>query len=383
MELNKKTTLAEILDTVKDLLSFRTVDGRQTEMEKAKSYILDFFKGSSVHIKEYDFNGYPALVLTGRDTNKPRFFLQGHIDVVEGSDDQFRPRQEGEYLYGRGSVDMKTFDAIAMHLLRDLSAGDEYVDLGIMLTSDEETGSQNGAQKLAAMGYRPDILINGDGGYNHAIIHAEKGILKMKLSAHSEPGRHPYPWDGQNAFDIMALAYKAIAEMFPGHLMATNEDNWYTTFSSYDIRVENEPSFAPHYAEMKINIYFTDDLTTDELCEKIKHKVNKVSLEKISASERVYLSPESAYVLRFRELMQKNFGRDIVVRSENGSSDARFFTGLDIPILIVKVVGEDHHGPNERMHIPSIIPLYNTLKDFVHEYAKKPENQKIREAIHA
>ncbi len=367
-----------ILETINDLIRFRTVEGQFDVFEKTVKYVYDFFHGSDLHIEQFRFNRFPALVITQNKTRTPHFFLQGHLDVVQGKDEQFVPRLQEGKLYGRGSVDMKGFDAVAMHILRDLSMAGTDLDAGLMLTFDEEIGGANGAAKLAEMGFLPRILINGDGGYNYAVIHAEKGILKIKLSTHSASGRHPYPWDGQNAFDLLVRDYRRIMHLFEEQKLATEDNNWYTTYSSYDIRVENEPSFAPHYAEMKINIYFTEDVPADEMFQRIRKVVRFAQLEKISASERVFLPQNDPHVIAMRDLMQKHFGRPIEIRAENGSSDARFFTNKGIPIIIVKMAGEDHHGPNEHLYVRDILPMYHSVKDFMKMFALQ-ESEKHNE----
>ena len=360
-----------VLNTVKDLIRFRTVNGRENEMKNAVKYIKRFFEDVPVFINEHSFDSCPALVITTKDTKNPKIFLQGHVDVVDGEDAQFQPIIKADRLYGRGSVDMKAFDALAMHLVWDAALNHPDLDLGLMLTFDEEIGGQKGAAKLAEMGYSPDILINGDGGYNHAVIHAEKGILKIKLCASSNSGRHPYPWEGENAFDILVREYQKIRELFPGQALATDTDNWYTTCSSYDIKVKNDSFSAPHYAEMKINIYFTDNLTADQLYNKIQRTIKQVEISKITESERVYLPADNRHVLEFQQIMQENFEQPIVIRSENGSSDARYYTNMNIPILIVKAVGEGHHTAQEYLHIPSLKPLYQSLETFIQRHAGK------------
>ena len=357
-----------ILNTLQDLIRLRTVDGRFDEFEKAVRYVEAFFVGTPLSVEKKYFNKYPALIISRNKSKHPFFFLQGHLDVVDGAEHQFQPVIKGDALFGRGSVDMKGFDAIAMHLLKDLATQEPAIDAGMMLTFDEEIGGANGAKKLAEAGYLPKILINGDGGYNYAVIHAEKGILKIKLSTQSESGRHPYPWDGQNAFDLLVRDYRQIMHTFEEQKLATEDNNWFTTYSSYDIKVENEPSFAPHYAEMKINIYFTEDVTADEMFEKIRKIVRFAKVEKLTASERVYLPPDDEHVLTMRDLMQTYFQHPIEIRAENGSSDARFFTNKGIPIVIVKVLGENHHGPDEHLYIPGIMPMYRSLRAFLQTY---------------
>ncbi len=360
-----KDKLSELLDIVSTLIRFRTTDDNRAEFQNCINYIESFLEGSTVIIKKHVFNGYPALILTTRPTTRPHIFLQGHLDVVKGSDEQFVPRIEGDKLFGRGSVDMKGFDAIGLLLLRELAESHPEIDIGMMLTFDEEIGGKNGAAKLAQSGYGANIIINGDGGYNHAVIFAEKGILKVRIRAKAIPGRHPYPWQGENAFDVLIRNYQNIISLFPDHWKATQEDNWYSTYSVYDVNVENNLHSPPHLAEMKMNFYFTEPVSVAELFEKIKIHTRDVTIEQISGSERVYLNPRDPYILQMRDIMKKHFGRKISIRSENGSSDARYFTNQNVPILIVKTVGEDHHGPAEHLHIPSLLPLYNSLKEFI------------------
>ncbi len=372
--------LDAILQTISDLIQFRTVDGQFDTFENVVQYVQNFFADSNLFINVLRFNRYPALVITQNPTKNPQFFLQGHLDVVDGSPEQFVPKIHDNKLYGRGSVDMKGFDAVAMHLLRDFALSQKNVNAGLMLTFDEEIGGANGAEQLAKMGYLPKILINGDGGYNYAVIHAEKGILKIKISTQSESGRHPYPWDGQNAFDLLVRDYRKIMNLFEEQRLATENNNWFTTYSSYDVIVKNEPSFAPHYAEMKVNIYFTENVSAEEMFQRIKQVVQFGKVEKISASERVYLQKNDRHVLAMRKIMQQNFGRNIEVRTENGSSDARFFTNHDIPIIIVKMPGQDHHGPNEHLYVQDIMPMYYSLKEFIEKFAKQ-ESKKQNELL--
>ena len=189
----------------------------------------------------------------------------------------------------------------------------------------------------------------------------------MKVEA--EPGRHPYPWDGENAFDLFVEDYRRITKLFPESKFATDADNWHTTYSIYDIKVFNDEFYPPKKVTAKMNIYFADDITSSALCKKIKDAVRHVSIEKFTASERVFVNPDYFHIQRLRQIMTENFGREIILKTENGSSDARFYANKGIPIVIVKMVGEDHHGANEHILISQILPMYNSVKDFVYEFS--------------
>ena len=365
MPLNDTYLQEELLRLTETLIRFRTVDGNDSAMQQAARFVKEYFKNIPVKIEEFNFNGYPALVITTKDTRTPKIFFQGHLDVVDGKAEQFESFQDADKLYGRGSVDMKGFDALSMHLLRQMAIQHPEADLGLMLTFDEEIGSPNGASQLAEAGFVPQLLINGDGGYNDAVIHAEKGILKIKLIAQTTAGRHPFPWEGDNAFDRLLSVYEKIKARFPMHPQASDLNNWFTTYSAYDIQIKNNESTMPHYAEMKVNIYFTEDIAAGALFDQLTELCDEVQIQKLTVSERVYLPADDEHVLRFRSILEKQYGRPVVVRSENGSSDARFYAHKYIPILIVKVVGEGHHTENEYLHIPSFVPLYHALEEFV------------------
>ena len=363
--------LEEVVGLLCELVRFRSTADRPDQLEALANFVEDYAREAPLHVRRYRFGDKPALVLTTRDTTEPTLFYQGHLDVVDGEDEQFEPKIVGDRLYGRGTVDMKGFVALILHLLKRKALEGSGLDVGAMLTFDEEIGGENGAARLAELGWRSKILLNGDGGYNFALTYAEKGILKFKMAVRTQPGRHPYPWQGQNAFDLLIRNYNRVVALFPEQDVATDTDNWYTTFSSYDVRVENGALSAPHYAELKMNVYFTKPWTAEECFRRIRNVVDdRVELTLLSKSARVYVNPDNPVFRQMQAILEKHFGRPFPARAENGSSDARFFTGKGIDILILKLVGEGHHTSNEYVHIPSILPMYRAVEEFTERFAR-------------
>ena len=361
----------EVLDLLQTMVRFRSTAGRGEELTALADFVEGYVRETPLHVRRYQFADKPALVLTTRDTEAPTLFYQGHLDVVDGEDAQFEPRLVGDRLYGRGTVDMKGFVALILHLMKRKVLEGTDLDVGAMLTFDEEIGGENGAKRLAELGWRSEILLNGDGGYNFALTYAEKGILKFKMAVRTQPGRHPYPWQGQNAFDLLIRNYNRVVALFPEQDVATDTDNWYTTFSSYDVRVENGALSAPHYAELKMNVYFTKPWTADECFRRIQKVLDdRVELTLLSKSERVYVDPHDPVFRNMQEILEKHFGRPFPARAENGSSDARFFTDRCPHIVILKMVGEGHHTAEEYIHVPSILPMYRAIEEFTERFAR-------------
>ncbi len=369
----------ELLELIKKMISFKTTPKNFTEFKKTVNFVKSYFSDSGVVINEHSFNGFPALFIAARETKRPKLLFQGHLDVVNGKDEQFTPLIEGNKLYGRGSVDMKSFVALAMKFVKD----NPDLDVGLIITFDEEIGSENGAEKMAELGYSAELLFNGDGGYNYSVIYGEKGILKFRMKTEANPDRHPYPWKGKNAFDLFVDDYKKLDKLFSENGSATDEDNWHTTYAVYDVKVHNKEFYTPDLAEAKITIYFTEDITTDELIEKIKDEFNYSEITPFVKSERVFINPDSPYALELKEIMEKNFGREIALRTENGSSDARFYANAGVPIVIVKMVGEDHHGDNEHILIDKILPMYKSMEEFALGYLSKENKEELSYAKEA
>jgi acetylornithine deacetylase/succinyl-diaminopimelate desuccinylase-like protein len=130
--------------------------------------------------------------------------LLSHSDVVpakrgewESDIDPFTATVRGDYLYGRGTLDLKGL-GIA-HLMTLLLLSRQKVplrrDVVLLIVADEETGGQFGAEWLLRQ--RPELfdteVVLGEGGYSprgllpgmgtiHAISVAEKGYLELELS---------------------------------------------------------------------------------------------------------------------------------------------------------------------------------------------------------
>ncbi len=152
------------------------------------------------------------------------------------------------------------------------------------------------AQKNGGAGYTGDLIINGDAGYNHAIIFGEKGILKITLKVEATPGRHPYTWEGNNAFELLVDDYNSIVSLFKNKNIATNNDNWHTTYSIYDVVIKNNEQYPPHIAEAKMNFYFTENLSVSDILNLIKINIKHCKIEQFICSERVFIDPESVYI---------------------------------------------------------------------------------------
>ncbi len=144
---------------------------------------------------------------TPENRHRDPLLVHGHLDVVpaRAEDWQVHPFsgevQDG-YVWGRGAVDMKDFDAMVLSTLRARIRADAPPSRPLVLcfTADEEHGGKKGAGWLA--GHHPDTLegcteaVGEVGGFSttindqriYLVESSEKGIEWMRLRARGNAG---------------------------------------------------------------------------------------------------------------------------------------------------------------------------------------------------
>lgn len=171
--------------------------------------------------------GRTSLVarLTGTDPARGALLVHGHLDVVPADPAEWSlPPFAGElrdgFVWGRGAVDMKDFDAMVLAVVRDWQRTGYRPprDIVLAFTADEEAGGAYGAHFLVER--HPDLLagcteaIGEVGGYSFSVSDdlrlylvqiAEKGIDWLRLHATGRPG-HGSMLHEDNAVTTLAEA---------------------------------------------------------------------------------------------------------------------------------------------------------------------------------
>ncbi len=154
--------------------------------------------------------------------------LHGHLDVVpaEAADwqvDPFSGEVQDGYVWGRGAVDMKDFDAMLLSVVRARARAGAVPDRPVVLafTADEEAGGHKGAEVLVrdhadqleacteAVGEVGGWSATVRGRRIYLIEAAEKGMAWMRLTAHGRAG-HGSMINRQNAVTELAGAVARI-----------------------------------------------------------------------------------------------------------------------------------------------------------------------------
>ncbi|OLB78402.1 MAG: hypothetical protein AUI14_13355 [Actinobacteria bacterium 13_2_20CM_2_71_6] len=177
----------------------------------------------------------------GTDPSRGALLVHGHLDVVPADPDEwsvhpFSGELRDGYLWGRGAVDMKDFDAMVLAVVRDWRRRGVRPprDLVLAFTADEEAGSDYGARFLARQ--HRELLdgcteaIGEVGGFSYTVAPdlrlyliqtAEKGIDWLRLIAKGRPG-HGSMVNDDNAVTALCEAVARLGRhRFPIELTPT------------------------------------------------------------------------------------------------------------------------------------------------------------------
>jgi acetylornithine deacetylase/succinyl-diaminopimelate desuccinylase-like protein len=179
----------------------------------------------------------PSLLATHRGRGGGwSLALNGHLDTVgvEGMEDPFEPRIEGDRMYGRGTCDMKAGVAAMVAAAEHAAGAGHDGDIVLALVADEEHGSLGTAAVLDHLGSRlPDACLVGEPTWLGCVV-AHRGFSAVEVEIRGRAAHSSRPQDGINAVTHLGRLLAAIeardaqlaaAEPHPyaghGSLMAT------------------------------------------------------------------------------------------------------------------------------------------------------------------
>lgn len=202
---------AEVVELCRDLIRFDTSnygDDSGPGERKAAEHVAALLDEVGIESRLYESEpGRTSLVAQWGGSEGDGLLLHGHLDVVPAAAedwrvDPFSGEVEDGYLWGRGAVDMKDFDAMLLATVRQRQREGRVPSRPITLcfTADEEAGGHRGAQVLVeehADEFEGVTEAVGEvGGFSvtvrdqrvYLVEAAEKGMAWMKLTARGTAG---------------------------------------------------------------------------------------------------------------------------------------------------------------------------------------------------
>ncbi len=334
-----------------------------------------------------------------REQSGRSLILNGHIDVVPvGPLDMwhappFEPHIEQDWMYGRGTGDMKAGIAsnlFALDALRQLGfapAADVFVQ---SVVEEECTG--NGALACLQRGYQADAALIPE-PFNENLAIAQVGTLWFQVHLKGIPVHAAVASSGANAIEAAIPLMAALHEMehrwnalehrhaaFAGHSHALNLNigkiaggDWTSSVPSwcvFDVRMGLFPGQDLEAAKLEVEQVLRESarqqpFLRDHPPEIVFHGFQAAGYALSDDTSRIATAAISA----LDSAHQATNGRPLEKMAITATTDARFF-GLyaNTPALVYGPTAEAIHGFNERVSLDSVRRITQATALFIADW---------------
>jgi len=352
-----------------DLLKIHSVSSDINKLHEIVNYVENYFKGTNTFIEKFEFNNKPSIVIKNFEWKKADIVLNWHLDVVPPSEDnQFAPIEKDGKLYARWAGDMKAGDAIMIKLMKDLLLNKyNKKKISLILTTDEEVGSFDWAEKLTDLWYLWDVVLIPDGGSLEKIVYAEKWIIHLDLEFYGLSAHASRPWLGENAIDNMIKFYNLLRNYIQNDKkLFQTKDHWWSSVNLNIVNWWAATNVLPDKVNAKIDIRITEEINQQEILQLINKflEVTNWELKNILVGDLLYTDPSNKHIQRYLEITKKYVNEANLVK-EHWWSDGRFFSKHGCVVILHKPRSWNLHGKKEFVVLEDLDTIYNIYKDFI------------------
>ena len=386
----------ELMESIIPIKALGPMNNGVGEMAKAE-YIGDYLKSIGfTNIRQFpaDDKDVPggkrpniSAILEG-DNKERTIWILAHLDVVPEGDlskwdtDPFKAIIKDGKIFGRGTEDNNqglVSGIIAAKALIDLDIKPNY-NLGLMIVSDEETGSEFGLQYMVdnhpELFKKEDLIIVPDAGEpdSKMIEVAEKSILWLKIKTVGKQVHASTPEKGVNAFND---ASHLVVEINRLHDILNQKDNIFdppiSTFEATkkEANVPNVntiPGDDIFYLDCRILPDYTIEEVMEQvgkMCREIEKKFNvKIKVSIAQKDEAAPPTPVDAPVVKALEMAIKDvYNVQAKPMGIGGGTVAAIFRRAGYNAAVWSTIDDLAHQPNEYCVISSMM---NDAKVFAH-----------------
>jgi acetylornithine deacetylase len=326
-----------------------------------------------------------------REETGRSLILNGHIDVVPvGPLDMwetppFDPRIEGDWLYGRGSGDMKAGLAANIHALDALrNIGYQPASTLYLQSVTEEECTGNGALSSLVRGYHADAAIITE-PMNNTLVRTNIGVIWFKVHVKGRPVHVADASSGANAIDAAIYLIDAL-KSFEKERNAKKVE--YKHFAHLDKPINvnvgkisggDWASSVPAWCtfEVRTALYPGEDAADGarEVEDFLRSVSGKHSFLSNNPPEVEFngfmangyeLEEGTECELTLRTAHKRAFDEQLVAGPSLAYLDARVFMLYDdTPCLVYGPKSDNIHGFDERVSIKSIEKVTQTIALFI------------------
>jgi acetylornithine deacetylase/succinyl-diaminopimelate desuccinylase-like protein len=364
----------DIIELTKNLISIESTTGHENDIGEFIASQLDF-----TEVEMQNVEGFGPNVIARHFTNpeKPYIILNCHMDTVEvmqgWESDPFKPRIEGNKLFGLGASDMKAGIAIALDVFK--YAAKEDMNLIFSAVSDEE-GNSKGSNILIEQLLRKEFkdrlkefvcLIPED--TQEKVKLGARGRYVMEINVIGRSAHGATPSFGFNAIEDAAKIVGALdnlplnshPKLGKGSICTLKIEGGGDSLSVPDrcgIRVDRHTVLGENKKQVMSDF--------EELLQGLDLKCSYELLWQKRDTpflEPYILDENNPWAQNFVSSYKELYGKAPDIAYGKSVGDFNAF-GKIMPTIVFGPKGENIHGPNEYVYLDSIIRCRDTYLKF-------------------
>lgn len=363
-------------DVITDLIRFKTETGNQAEIVSCFDYVKNLFAGCKAEIEIYNKAGVaPVILLANTPCKDFDILVVGHLDVVPAEADMFSPFIENGKMYGRGTLDMKSFAAVGLQSLEFVLTNNLPLKFGVLLSSDEEKGSYGLKSYLAdnpelSSKLVLDVDVAGD---ITKIVAKCKNPVFVKITAEGKEAHGSTPWEGIDANEKLIRVLSNIRKIYPYYSkeLPKPANTWIDTVHFAKISGGDVANVISNYAEALLDFRLTEKSTLKNLEDNLqKSLIEGVSYQIVSSSTAVVMDEDNQFIQNYKKLAEQILDHKVEFEYIGGATDSREFAEKGSIVIMHSGSGEGMHAKGEFVELESVQKLSQIQIEFIEKFAK-------------
>jgi succinyl-diaminopimelate desuccinylase len=328
------------------------------------------------------------------NNQKKILYFAGHSDVVAPGElknwsyPPFLASINNGRLYGRGAVDMKCAIACFIVAVEELLKEGKELNFGIglLITNDEEADGVNGTKKVLQWmqqnNHKISACIVGEptnpDKFGEMIKVGRRGSINFFIKINGKQGHVAYPQNADNPITTLVNLLKLLKDhkLDLGNKYFDPSNLEITHISSLNLG----NNVIPSEAQANFNIRFNDLHSSQEIIDFIDYACKK-SCQNLSSdnlgyqlsyktSGEAFLSKPQELAEITKQVIKKITGREPILSTTGGTSDARFIKDY-CQVIECGLVNKTAHQIDEYAKISEIIQLKDTYLEILRKFNAK------------
>lgn len=356
--------LDRFVDDLRTLVGMPTVvSSNPGAFARARQWIWQYLADTDAEFVDFDVDGLTSTIIRPRGSARPSIIGDAHLEVVPAADQMFELRREGDRLYGRGAADMKTALLMLLCVLRDLLTSDDHHDLWLVITEDEEIGSQRGTacivDYLSARDLLAPVAFVPDGGHDFAYVEAEKGIATIRVVARGDGGHASRPWLATNPIETMQAFARDCRRAFPG---PTDEADTRASFVPTSVSAGDATNQIPTECRAVFDVRFSGDQTPADIRALVDDVADDhgVAVRYSKLDVAADYPPDAPVAREYIRMLTDVVGREPEILRSAGASNGRFYAAHGVQVLMTNARAGGAHSRREWVDASSL-PTYHEV----------------------